>query len=95
MRKLKQVPYTKKDRNGKEYTQYSLKDKVAYHRSLADARMTVDHKTGEYREATMSECVNHALAANRAQRKLNRYMQTVKYLDKQGAIKQGFKPKTK
>ena len=93
--KVKNTPYTKKNSKGQEYSQYSLKDKIAYHRSLADARLTKDNKTNEYRDATLSECVNHVLAANRAQRKLNRYMNTVNYLDNQGAIKQQFKPKKK
>lgn len=87
--------YVKVDDWGDETPQYSLKEKIAYHRGIANAGKVIDRKTGVERPASHTEIVNHALAANRAQRKLNRYMQTVKFLNNQGAIKQGYKPKTK
>lgn len=63
-------------KNSKGEQQYTLKEKIAYHKQCANKGVDANGQ-----KLTQTQRVNHALAANRSTRKLNKYMKTYNYLN--------------
>ncbi len=59
-------------KNSQGKKQYTLKEKIAYHKKCANSGKDINGKA-----LNQTQRVNHALAANRCRRKLGKFMNSV------------------